>query len=192
MTKKLQMMICNEAGNCKKKGCPHFRKHEKRGGCNTLGCRDEITPQPFKPHAKCIPYVEPSPQEEIDKLSVELSANHSKMVAPQPDPSPTECSNCGHKAHGQDNKCLEVLYEDEFGSKQYCQCVGFTAPEPSPEMPLIKPKTKAADNGGVEVSGEELYDEGFADGMIAQRDADMAWHKKKIRQVRKAVIEEIE
>lgn len=65
MTKKSQMMICNEAGNCKKKDCPHFREHKKRGGCNTLGCRDQITPQPFKPHAKCIPYVAPQPEPEM-------------------------------------------------------------------------------------------------------------------------------
>ncbi len=61
------------------------------------------------------------------------------------EPSPAKCPNCGHKIHGQeDNKCLEVIYEDEFGSKQYCQCEGSTksSPEPMPHFQITPTSMK--------------------------------------------------
>jgi hypothetical protein len=50
---------------------------------------------------------------------------YCRKTPAEPDSRKKHCTICGHKEHGEDDrKCLEVVYQDEFSNKQYCQCMG--------------------------------------------------------------------
>jgi len=62
-------------------------------------------------------------------------------------------------------------------------CISYVEPSPEP-MPLAK------SGDTTETIFTPDYHTGFKVGVAKQRDADMAWHKNEVQQVRKALIEE--
>lgn len=101
----------------------------------------------------------------------------------EPQPEPT-CPECGHLV--SEHKADGI----EFGGCIRC-CCGHTPADLKPAEPQagMMPLIESGDTQKTIFTPD--YHTGFKVGVMRQRDADMAWHKEQVQQVRKAFAETI-